>query len=253
MLENPRLREASDAERKRQATFRRGDATSHIDHLLISPLRGIAAKRLCTITDSSWGALSDHRPVLLDIAINNVDKVSLRYKSHLHGIKSAPPVDLDVSQLRKLPTGSDKDPPPLPKNIARYQNFLSTKLKSTLTRPTSTNAEASEVLRRIGVASVQVARRIQPKKKKGPDGWSPEYMCLKAELFANDRSASALTQVVVAPQAASTIPVPPSLVSLPHGRRRSHSFSRLSLKPLPSLTITRPSGVFVLTISLSLK
>jgi len=178
-LQNPRQLAPSEELRRAQCTFQRNQVgISHIDHILLTPNRSIAARRITTVTDLVWAPLSDHRPVLLDLSITNIDTNSLRYRSPLTNWKQ-PVVDLDISNWKRGPNVPADAP--VPKHITKFQDTISRKLArhEVITSP----QQASDRLLFIVNTTVAAAKLVQP-KKRGRDGWSPEFMALKSEEMA---------------------------------------------------------------------
>ena len=58
--------------RERSCTFQRSlTGVSVIDHALFTAHRGILPTLTHTITDPVWATITDHRPVLFDVLVNN--------------------------------------------------------------------------------------------------------------------------------------------------------------------------------------
>ena len=116
-------------------TFQRDlTGVSVIDHALYTPSRGILPTLTHTLTDPVWALITDHRPVLFDVLINNMSEDQHRNRILHPEYKRPPLADLCLAGWNRTPDSQGNIPTP-PKKIQRYRKLLHKSLAEELAHP----------------------------------------------------------------------------------------------------------------------
>ena len=169
--------------REHTCTFQRSlTGVNVIDHALFTAHRGIIPTLTHTITDPVWATITDHRPVIFDILINNFSDDQHYNRILPPEYKKPPPVELSLVAWNRTPDSDGNIPAP-PKNIQKYQKILRKRLSAELAHPPQSLQAAADSLLHVSLASVAAAKQVSS-TTRGQDGWTPIFMALKAELVA---------------------------------------------------------------------